>query len=490
MSVPQNVGPDAISQRGGPGGGEDVLSRATLRRAGWRLIPLLSVCYVVASMDRANVSYAALQMNRDLHFNASVYGFGAGVFFISYAACELPSNYLLLRFGARRWLARIMLTWGLLAASMMFVRSPASFYTLRFLLGMAEAGFFPGVIYYLSIWFPQDMRSRAISRFYIAYPLSNVVMGLVAGSLLSLNGRLGLKGWQWLFFIEALPAIGLAAVIFFVLPDGPETALWMRPEERAWLLRRLRKDAQQMQARAENVRLPQRRTDAGGTSGRADERTLVAVLRDARVALIGLFYFCTLGSFYAFSFSAPAIFLSVTGGSTNQAGLLIAGIALLGALAMLLVSQYSDRTQKKILPVVLSSLLMAVGFAVSGRAHSALVALPSLALATVSFYAMQGPALSLITTFLEGPSAALGIAAINTLAIFGGFVGPNWMGWSIARSGDYRWGMSLLCLPCAAGAGLILMLRARSVSEKPDGGAGAVVDGAVVCVSPGPAPSL
>ena len=192
---------------------DDAVARRTMRKATWRLIPLLSVCYMVAYMDRANVSFAAIEMNRDLAFNAGVYGFGAGVFFVSYAICELPSNMLMLRFGARRWIARIMLTWGLLAAAMMFVKTPVSFYALRFLLGMAEAGFFPGVIYYLSLWFPQEMRSRAISRFYIAYPLSNVVMGLIAGSLLNLNGRMGLKGWQWLFLVEALPAIVLSAVV-------------------------------------------------------------------------------------------------------------------------------------------------------------------------------------------------------------------------------------------------------------------------------------
>ena len=226
---------------------DEAVGRRTLRKATWRLIPLLSVCYMVAYMDRANISFAALDMNRDLGFNAGVYGFGAGVFFVSYAMCELPSNMFLLRFGARRWIARIMLTWGVLAAAMMLVRSPASFYGLRFLLGMAEAGFFPGVLYYLSLWFPQAIRARAIGRFYVAFPLSNVVMGLIAGSLLSLNGRLGLRGWQWLFLIEALPAIALSALVWFVLPDGPADAKWMEPEEREWLVGQLRADAAAME---------------------------------------------------------------------------------------------------------------------------------------------------------------------------------------------------------------------------------------------------
>jgi ACS family tartrate transporter-like MFS transporter len=428
----------------------EAIGRRTLRKAAWRLIPLLSVCYMVAYMDRANVSFAALQMNRDLGFNAGVYGFGAGVFFISYAACELPSNFLLLKFGARRWIARIMLTWGLLAAAMLFVRTPASFYTLRFLLGMAEAGFFPGVIYYLSIWFPQEQRARAISRFYIAFPLSNVLMGLVAGSLLDLNGRLGLRGWQWLFLVEAAPAILLSGVVWLILPDGPATATWMRPEEREWLLARLREDADAV-------------ARSGGHPNHAHGITgFAGVLKDLRVVLIGLFFFLTLGSTYAFAFSAPAIYLAATGWTTNHVGLLIAGIAVVGAAAMLVVGLHSDRRQLKLPYVVVLSLLMAAGFAVSGVAHSAWVVVPALAVASITYYAMQGPALSLSTLFLDGSSAAVGIAAINMLSIVGGFVGPNWMAWSIKHSGGTRVGTGLLCVPCALAAGLILGVRRKA----------------------------
>ena len=392
--------------------GEEAIGRRTLRKATWRLIPLLSVCYMVAFMDRANISFAALQMNRDLGFNAGIYGFGAGVFFVSYAGCEVPSNLLMLRFGARRWIARIMLTWGLLAAAMMFVRTPASFYALRFLLGMAEAGFFPGVIYYLSLWFPQEMRARAISRFYIALPLSNTLMGLIAGSLLSLNGSLGLKGWQWLFLVEALPAIVLSVVVWFVLPDGPAEAKWMEPEERAWLTGRLQQDDAAIE-------------HAGGHTG--SHSGLFRVLREPRVTLMGLFYFLSLGSFYAFSFSAPKIYLAATGLSVNGAGALIAAIALLGAGAMLLVSWHSDRLRVKVPYVVALSLVTGMAFGVSGVSRQPWIAVTALAVATVSFYGMQGPSLGLLTTFMDGPSAAVGIAAANMLSITGGFVGPMWM---------------------------------------------------------------
>src|ERR1700735_4628406 len=193
--------------------------RSALRKARWRLIPLLSVCYLIAFMDRANISFASATMNRDLHFTPKIYGLGAGLFFLSYAACEIPSNRLLLRFGARRWLARIMLTWGLLAAGVVFIRTPWSFYSLRLLLGVAEAGYLPGALFYLSQWFPAAERARSISLFYIALPLSSTVMEGVAGLLLRQNGRMGLTGWQWLFLVEALPSIALSFVVWFCLPE-------------------------------------------------------------------------------------------------------------------------------------------------------------------------------------------------------------------------------------------------------------------------------
>ncbi len=430
---------------------EAAMGRRVLRKATWRLIPLLSVCYMVAYMDRANISFAALQMNRDLGFNAGVYGFGAGVFFVSYAICELPSNMLLLRFGARRWIARIMLTWGLLAAAMVFVRSPASFYTLRFLLGMAEAGFFPGVLYYLSLWFPQEIRARSIGRFYIAFPLSNVLMGLIAGSLLSLNGRLGLRGWQWLFLVEALPAIVLSAVVWFVLPDGPADARWMQPEERAWLVGQLNADAAAMEL-------------SGGHAGTHGSvfAALAAVLKEPRVAMVGVYMFLTLGAYYAFSFSAPAIYLAATGWTTNQAGGLIAAISLVGAAAMLLGSWHADRMGSKVPYIVGFSLATAAGFAVSGLASLPWLVVAALAVASVAYYAMQGPSLSLSTTFLDGPAAAVGVAAINMMSIIGGFVGPNWMAWAIQHKGGTRLGTGMLSVAFVAAAGMILMVNRES----------------------------
>src|ERR1017187_1570155 len=221
---------------------DDKIGASALRKASVRLIPLIAIAYGVAYTDRVNISFAALQMNRDLHFSASNYGFGAGLFFLSYAACEIPSNLLLYRFGARRWIARIMFTWGFLAMGMMFVRTPREFYIVRFLLGMAEAGFFPGVIFYLSQWFPANVRARTVSRFYVALPLASVFMGGLAGVLLNLQGRLGLSGWQWLFLAEGLPAVILSVAFLVYLPNTPNEAKWLTTEERDWLLNQLRAD--------------------------------------------------------------------------------------------------------------------------------------------------------------------------------------------------------------------------------------------------------
>src|SRR5271165_259930 len=203
------------------------IGRSAMRKATWRLIPLIALGYGTAYMDRVNISFASLQMNRDLHFSASIYGFGAGLFFLSYAACEVPSNLLLVRFGARRWIARIMFTWGLLAIGMMFVKTPVQFYGMRFLLGMAEAGFFPGVVFYLMQWFPAEMRARTMSRFYVSLPLSSAVMGALAGALLNLQGKLGLAGWQWLFLVEGIPPVVLGVVFLIFRPDNPAKAKWL-----------------------------------------------------------------------------------------------------------------------------------------------------------------------------------------------------------------------------------------------------------------------
>ena len=387
---------------------ENAVARSAQRKAAFRLIPIIGVGYCLAYMDRINISFASLQMNRDLHFSSSIYGFGAGLFFIGYALCEVPSNLLLLHFGAKRWLARIMFTWGLLAALMMFVRTPLEFNVLRFLLGMAEAGFYPGIVYYLTLWFPANMRARAVSRFYIALPLSSVVMGALAGWLLGLNGKLGLAGWQWLFLVEGLPAVLFSFVILKMLPDGPAKAAWLTTEEKAWL-------ATQLQADSQTAHLNH---DAG----------ILQALLSPKVWLIGAFFFCALTTNYAYSFSAPAILQAATGWSVANVGYLIAGFGLLGALAMLLNSAHSDRTGERSLHCIVPCLIMAAGFLIAGLIDSGWIAVIALGATYLSFAALLAPANAIPMQFLAGRAAAAGLAAMNTITMFSGFLGPYWMG--------------------------------------------------------------
>jgi ACS family tartrate transporter-like MFS transporter len=419
---------------------DHAVGRAALRKAGLRLIPLFALGYGIAYMDRVNISFASLQMNRDLHFSASIYGFGAGLFFISYAACEIPSNLLLYRVGARRWFARIMFTWGLLAMGMMFVKTPVQFYVMRFLLGMAEAGFFPGVIFYLSQWFPAHMRARAISRFYISFPISSVLMGAIAGFLLDLQGKAGLAGWQWLFLIEGLPAVALSMVFLFFLPAGPTTAKWLTEEERAWILHH---NNQRSAVDGHSMKL-----------GRA--------LLDVRVWQISLVFLCMLGSSYAYTFSAPAILQGITHLGNRNIGFLMAAMSLLGAPAMILNAMHSDRTKERYLHIVTPFLLMTVGFLIGGLSTAPFLAVPALAVASVSYFSMQGPLLALASSFLHGKSAAAGIAAMNTIGILGGFLGPYYMGLAKDFNGTYQPGLLTLALPCMVAAATVFMMRTRT----------------------------
>ena len=419
---------------------DETVGRAAMRKVSWRIIPLLAAGYGVAYMDRVNISFAALQMNRDLHFSASIYGFGAGLFFVSYAACEVPSNLLLYRVGARRWFARIMLTWGLLAMAMMFVKTPFQFYIMRFLLGMAEAGFFPGVIFYLAQWFPQHVRARAISRFYISLPLGSVVMGAIAGSLLDLQGKAGLAGWQWLFLIEGLPAVLLSAVFFFYLPPNPREVKWLTENELAWILHHL--GAQETGQRHQ------------GGLGRA--------LLDHRVWQISLVFLCQLTCAYAYSLSAPAILKSMTAFNNRDVGFLVSAMSLLGAPAMILNAMDSDRRQERYFHVVIPFLAMFVCYLVVGLTHNPWLGVPALALALLSYYALQGPLLALACSFLQGKHNAGGIAAMNTIGILGGFVGPWGMGLAKDVTGSYQPGLLLLVIPATVAAATVFMMRGQA----------------------------
>ena len=424
---------------------EAEIGASSRRKVSLRLLPVIAIGYGLAYMDRVNISFASLQMNQDLHFSATVYGLGAGLFFIGYAACEVPSNLMLLRFGAKRWLARIMFTWGLLAGAMMFVRTPLEFYVLRFLLGMAEAGFFPGVIYYLTLWFPADMRARAVSRFYIALPLSSTLMGSLAGWLLGMGGKLGLAGWQWLFLLEGLPSVVFSGVILWALPDGPEKAKWLSADEKAWLTDRLEADAG--------------RAHLGHGAG------VLQALMSPKVWTVGLFFFCALTCTYAYQFSAPAMLQGATGWSVAKVGYLVAGFGAAGALAMLLNGAHSDRTRERRMHIVIPCVLMAASFLTSGWSGWGWLTVAALGLSFVAFMALQGPALSVPTEFLAGRAAAAGIAAMNTITMFSGFLGPYYMGRIKDLTGSYFVGLRGLVFPSLL-AGAVMWALTRSLERR------------------------
>lgn len=430
---------------------ERVPLESALRKARWRILPLLSLGYLCAYTDRVNISFAAESMNRDLHFFPHVYGLGAGLFFVSYALCEVPSNWLLLRFGARRWLARIMFTWGVLAIAMLFVHSQRSFYGMRLLLGVAEAGYFPGAVYYISAWFPAKERARALGLFYVSLPLASVVMGSVAGTLLRLDGRRGLHGWQWLFLVEGIPAVLLSVGIWFRLAERPRAAKWLRDDEQEALESEI--------AEPDSYNHSCSRGDA-----------LRAVLRDPRLWMLGLCSLCLLGSVYALNFFLPEMLRRLTGAVPGTVGYLIAIASAVGAVGMVAYGIHSDRTHERRLHVIFPALLLALLMLIAGLHLRGWIAAAVLLIATAVFYAMQAPWIAILTELFTGERNALAIAATNMMGIFGGFVGPYCMGWMRELTGGFAVGIGLLCAPWlvfAASVAWVTQGRTGVTSEIP-----------------------
>lgn len=420
------------------------LEQGTLRLVSRRLIPFLFLLYVVSFLDRVNVGFAALEMNRDLGLSPSVYGFGGGIFFIGYSLLEVPSNLILARIGARRWIARIMITWGVIASCMMFTRGPLSFYALRFLLGVAEAGFFPGIIFYLSKWFPSDARARAVARFMTAIPISGVIGGPISGALLGLSGSLGLTGWQWLFLLEGLPAVVLGFAVLRYLPDGPENAAWLMPDQRRWLLERL---AIERQHCVDHHRF-----------------SVARALSSSVVWQMGLLVFLSI-SFgqYALALWLPQIVRGFSGLSDLQIGFVSAIPNLVAAIAMVIVAGHSDRTGERCLHIAAASGVAAAGFLGCALVQSPVPAVIFLSLASAGLLSAHGPFWPLPSKFLTGAAAAGGIALINSLANLSGFAGPYAIGLLNSASGDFRTGLMLLAFVPLAGMVLALRLRRASV---------------------------
>jgi ACS family tartrate transporter-like MFS transporter len=415
---------------------ETVPERDALAKVRRRLLPFLFVLYIVAYLDRVNVGFAQLQMRTALGFGDRVYALGAGIFFVGYFLFEVPSNLALRRFGARLWISRIMIVWGAVAASMALVRTPAAFHALRFVLGAGEAGFFPGVILYLTAWFPAAHRARAFGLFLTATAVAGVVGGPVSGALLALDGALGLAGWQWVFVAEGIPAVLLGLVVLLVLPERPAGARWLSPAER---------DALESRLAAEDAPAP----------GQA--RTWLEALGSGRVWLLAAIYFAVVIGFYGVGLWLPIIVEPMARGRPVAVGLLAALPYLAAVGGLVFVGRSSDRTGERRWHVALPALLAAGALAVGAAARSPAALLASLCVAAFGIWGTLGPFWALPPTFLRGYGAAAGIALVNSVGNLGGFFGPNLIGLLRERTGGFGAGFLALAAALVAAAGLVLL---------------------------------
>ena len=413
----------------------DAQQHAVLGKVAWRIVPLLTLAYVVNYLDRTNISVAALTMNRDLGLSASQFGLGAGILFIGYTVFEVPSNLALYRIGARRWIARIMISWGLVSAATAWVDSAATYNIARFALGVAEAGFFPGVTYYLAAWFPTEYRTRMLAWFLVAIPLSTVIGSPVSGLLLEFDGILGFKGWQWLFIVEGLPALILGLAVLRVLADRPETAAWLSPRERETL----------------TAMLAAERRERPKTS-------LIAALSDSRVLILGAVQFgFTLGS-YGIGIFLPQLIKGF--GLSNLASAALSAVPYVFASAgMLWWSWHVDRTGKKIGNLAIACAIGMLGLAASVVSGNLLIALTALTVALVGITSARAIFWPIPTRFLSGVGAAGGLAFINSIGTAGGFAGPYLMGWLRDFTGSFEAGLLAMSGVLLAATLLALSLK-------------------------------
>ncbi len=412
-----------------PGAGLEQRAIASVSR---RLVPFLIGCYFVAYLDRVNVGFAALTMNQDLHLSAAAFGFGAGIFFIAYFFLEVPSNLMLERFGARRWIARIMFTWGLISGATAFVRGETSFYAVRVLLGIAEAGFFPGIIFFLTLWFPAVYRARIIGYFMTAIPLSTVIGAPISGLLLGLDGVLGLKGWQWLFILEAVPALILSFVVYAYLTDRPAEAEWLPADERDWLVARLRQEH--------------------ATRDAARRYSVAEALGDPKVLALSVVYFGATATNYGLSFFLPQI-VKAFGVSNAQAGLITALPYVVGTIAIVWWPRHSDRQLERRFHLAAALFVACAGIAASTALANPVLKMVALTIAGAGIFACLPVFWTLPTAFLSGAAAAGGIALINSIGNLAGFAGPYVVGVLKDATGSYTPGLLSL-----AGAGLVAMV--------------------------------
>lgn len=422
------------------------LETATISRVTRRLVPLLILAYLTAYLDRVNVSFAALRMNADLGLSSAAYGFGAGIFFLLYLVLEVPSNIILERVGARRWIARIMVTWGVISCGTAFVRGEHSFYLARALLGGAEAGFFPGVVYYLSLWYPANQRARIASYFMVAIPLSTVVGAPLSGVILGFDSVLGLHGWQWLFILEGLPSIALGIVVLFCLTDGPAAAAWLDPDQRAWLLRRLAAER------------------AAGESTR--RQGIVSALRSPISLALGLVCFGAVVTNYGVSFFLPQI-VAGFGWSMRATGLVSALPYVVGTVGMLWWGRRSDITGERKLHTAAAIAIASGSLAISTLFAAPLPKMIAISIAGFGMFAYLGPFWSIPALFLRGPGLAAGIALINSIANLAGFMGPYIIGYVRNATGSFRGG--LLAVSALGAIAMLILLTLPIRRQAPHG---------------------
>ena len=409
----------------------------TLKKITWRIVPFVMFAYFIAFFDRINIGFAALTMNQDLGFSSTVFGLGAGMFFLGYFLTDIPSNIILQKVGPRIWLARIMISWGAIASCMIFVETATGFYILRFLLGVAEAGFFSGIILYLSTWFPIKRRAQVIALFMAAAPISSMLGSPLAGTILSLHGVLGLKGWQLMFMIDSLAAILLGIFTFFYLNDRPEKNRWLTAKETNWLITTLAEENK-------------------GKSNQ-EKTSIWKGLTDIRVLTLAIVYFGTSAGLYSLNIWSPQ-FIKSFGLTTLQIGFINAIPAALSIVAMIQWARHSDKTKERTWHVVSACLFACVGFVLAGSAHSLPLAIFALVIANIGISSCKPPLWSIPSLFLRGPAAAAGLAAINSIGNLGGFAGPALIGWLKETTGDFS-----LALYCVAGMLVVSALLTLSI---------------------------
>lgn len=457
----------------GSGVSGDLESRVA-RKLQARILPFVILLYFVSFLDRVNVGFAALSMNAAIGLTPAMLGFGGGIFFVGYIAVQVPSNLAMMRVGARAWIARVVVAWGIVSAASAFVTGPYSFYAMRFLLGVTEAGFFPGTLLYLSLWFPARQRAAAIAAFMAAAPLSTAVGSPISGALMEMPKWLGLANWQWLFILEGLPAVALGFLTLKVLTDKPEQAPWLDAEERAWLIETLAAERapERVTARVTDrvmdrvsARVPARVTDRVTAGSRATSTAAAwATLRDPRVLALAVIYSGTSAGLYAVGLWSPLI-IREFGYSALTIGWINAIPSVVAAAGMILWARNSDRLLERTWHVAIPCLLGSAGLIWAGHAQAALPIVLALTIVSFGSNAPKGPLWALPGMFLSGASAAAGIAWINSMGNIGGLIGPWLIGYIKGRWGTFSGGLYAVAAMMALSTVLMLALS-RQIEQR------------------------